>query len=141
VKTAALQSDQSGDALWAYFEDRPAELRLLKLRDALAGDPANPFLTYLLGRRLLQLSEPHLGGRYLSEALGGPLPDSLRREALRLRIQALFLSGDCDGVRQTVGAMPDLGQGPRAEAAEWVDRCAFEESQFQHLLKPLTGFH
>ena len=140
VKLAALQSSagSSGPALTAYFRPGREEVKLLRLREALDGDRENPYLNYLLGRRAAQ-DAPRLAVRYLGQALQKELPDSLRREAIRLRLEALFLAGDCAGVRNDVGQLPDLGAALKARAAEWVARCEFEEKTFKGPLAAEDG--
>jgi hypothetical protein len=137
VKLAAVQSSSgaSGEALAAYFRPGRDDLKLLRLREALEGDRENPYLAYLLGRRSVQ-EAPKLAARYLGQALQKELPDSIRREAVRLRLEALYLSGDCAGVRNDVGQLPDLGAALKARAAEWVERCEFEEKAFKGPLVP-----
>ncbi|HEY8212106.1 MAG TPA: hypothetical protein VIG99_31710 [Myxococcaceae bacterium] len=131
VKLAAAQaSNESGAALWAYFKPGREEVKLLRLREALERDPENPYLSYLLGRRAAQ-DAPKLAARYLEKALQKELPDSIRREAIRLRLESLYRSGDCAGVRNDAGQLPDLGAALKARAAEWVERCDFEEKAFK----------
>jgi hypothetical protein len=131
VKLAAVQSaNASGAALLSYFKPGREEVKLLRLREALERDPENQFLSYLLGRRAAQ-DAPKLAARYLEKALQKELPDSIRREVVRLRLETLFLSGDCAGVRNDAGQLPDLGAALKARAAEWVERCEFEEKTFK----------
>jgi tetratricopeptide (TPR) repeat protein len=131
VKLAALQSPTSGKAIFDYLRPgRDEAARLLRLREALDREPDNASLAYLLGRRV-QAESPRMAARYLSQALARELPDSLRREALRLKVEALYLAGDCDGVRHEAGQLPDLGAALKARVTEWVERCEFEERTFQ----------
>jgi hypothetical protein len=140
VKLAALQSPASGRAIFDYFRPgRDEGARLLRLREALDREPDNASLSYLLGRRV-QAEAPRLAARYLGQALARELPDSLRREALRLKVEALYLAGDCDGVRHEAGQLPDLGAALKARVTEWVERCDFEQRVFQGPLSPEEGF-
>jgi len=127
---AAQTGNASGQALLAYFRPGREEVKLLRLREALERDPENQYVSYLLGRRSAQ-DAPRLAARYLEKALQKELPDSIKREAIRLRLEALFLSGDCAGVRNDAGQLPDLGAALKARAAEWVERCEFEEKTFK----------
>ena len=130
IKLAALQSTTSGPAILAYFRPGREDVKLLRLREAMEKDPESPYLGYLLGRRA-QEAAPALAARYLEQALQKELPDSVRREALRLRLEALYLAGDCAGVRDEAGRLPDLGEALRSRAKEWVERCEFEERTFK----------
>jgi hypothetical protein len=136
VKLAALASPGSGAALWAYFQPGAEDVKLLVLREALTDDPKNPVLAYLLGRRLEQGRAPKLAVRYLAAALEGPLDGSVRKEALRLFIEAQYLAGDCEGVRTSAGQLPSLGAAFKAASDSWVARCDFEDQAFGGPLKP-----
>ncbi|QRO00513.1 hypothetical protein JRI60_16485 [Archangium violaceum] len=140
VKLAALESDVRAGPIQAYFRERSEELRLLRLANGLEAAPKDPYLHYLLGRRLLQVDAPALALTHLSRALEGELPEAIRREALRLRVQAAYLAGDCGAVRHEVGALPDFGPGFRAVAQEWAERCDFEDGHFGGPLVPRESF-
>ena len=77
---------------------------------------------------------------HLARALEAPTPEAIRRETLRLRLQAAYLAGDCGTVRHEVGALPDLGPAFRATAAEWAERCDFEDAHFGGPLVPRGPF-
>jgi hypothetical protein len=140
VKLAALDRPEIGPALWAYFRPGHEDVKLLLLRDALAQATNDPILLYLLGRRLEQGGAPALGASYLKRALAGELPASIRRETLRLGIEADYLSGDCNAVRDEAGHLPDLGAPLKAQALEWVQRCDFEARTFKGPLVPADAF-
>jgi Flp pilus assembly protein TadD len=140
VKLAALDSEARAGPIQAYFRERSEELRLLRLAKGLEAAPKDPYLHYLLGRRLLQVDAPALALTHLSRALEGELPDAIRREALRLRVQAAYLAGDCGAVRHEVGALPDFGPGFRTVAQEWAERCDFEDTHFGGPLVPREAF-
>ncbi|HME90356.1 MAG TPA: hypothetical protein VKE49_02960, partial [Myxococcaceae bacterium] len=53
-----------------------------------------------------------------------------RREAIRLKVEALYLSGDCAGVRNEVGHLPDYGQSFKTSMLEWRARCDFEDRTY-----------
>lgn len=140
VKLAALQSPSSGKAIFAYLKPgRDEAARILRLREALDRDPDNASLAYLLGRRV-QAESPRLAVRYLDKALARELPDSLRREALRLKVEAQYLAGDCASVRHEAGQLPDLGAALKARVADWVERCDFEDRAFKGPLLWEEGF-
>jgi hypothetical protein len=139
VKIAALESrsPETGKALWSYFKTGGDDVKLLVLREALKGNETDAYLNYLLGRRLAQSSAPALALPYLAATLGpGTLPESIRKEALRLQLEALFLSGDCAGVIDAVGKLPSFSTAFTARAKEWQTRCEFEQSSFGSALVP-----
>lgn len=138
VKLAALDAPGArGAALWSYFKPGGDDVKLLVLRAALRDDQPDVFLQYLLGRRLAQGSAPALALPYLAAALApGTLPDSIRKETLRLQLEALYLSGDCAGVQDAVGRLPSFSTAFAATAKEWAARCAFETAAFGGALVP-----
>ncbi|PTL80409.1 hypothetical protein [Vitiosangium sp. GDMCC 1.1324] len=140
VKLAALDSEARAAPIQAYFRESHEELRLLRLANALQTMPKDPYLHYLLGRRLLQVDAPAEALHHFTQALEGELPEAIRREALRLRVQAAYLAGDCGAVRHEVGALPDYGPGFRAVATEWAERCDFEDTHFGGPLVPRDAF-
>lgn len=140
VKLAALESKAIGPAIWSYFRAGRDEVKLLVLREALQAEPRNPFVSYLLGRRLVQGQEPTLALRYLEEALSGSLPDSIRREALRLKLEAEYLAGDCAAVRTTAGRLPGYGASFKSIAQRWLDRCELDQRSFNGPLVPAGPF-
>ena len=141
VKLAGLEEPARAPALQSYFREEHEELRLLRLETALEALPQDPYLHYLLGRRLLQVDAPIEALPHLTQALQhGPLPDALRREAVRLEVQAAWLAGDCGTVHHEVGALPDYGPALRASLSEWAERCDFEQAHFQGPLVPREAF-
>ncbi len=140
VKRAALDSEAREGPIHAYFRETHEELRLLLLARGLEQAPKDPWLHYLLGRRLYQVEAPALALPHLAQALEGELPEALRREALRLRVESAYLAGDCGTVRHELGALPDFGPGFRASATEWLARCDFEEGVFRGPLVPRDAF-
>jgi tetratricopeptide (TPR) repeat protein len=140
VKLAALESEARAAPIQAYFQETQEELRLLRLATALESTPKDPYLHYLLGRRLLQVDAPTEALPHLSKALEGELPEAIRREAFRIRVQAAYLAGDCGTVRHEVGALPDFGPAFRAVTSEWAERCDFEDRHFGGPLVPRDAF-
>jgi len=129
IKLAVLRS-KAARAVWAYLGEQPEEVKLLGLKEAMEQGNAQPYLSYLLGRRLTQLGLGSMALGYLAQTLAAPVPESIRREAIRLKIEALYLSGDCAGVRTEVGHLPDLGQPFKASMLEWQARCEFEDRTY-----------
>lgn len=131
VKLAALDaSPQMSQAIMAYFRPGQDEVKLLVLREALAQSPAVPEAAYLIGRKLSQGDQPGLARRYLDQALSGSLDPSLKKEALLLKLDALFRSGDCPALVALKPTTTGFGSVFDAVAQEWVDRCDFETRAF-----------
>jgi len=140
VKLAALAapSPDVGRAIWQYFGPGGDDVKLLVLREALAKSPGHAEAAYLIGRKLSAGgAQPMLAVRYLSQALAGTeLAPSIRREALRLKLESRFLSGDCAGLREEAKTLPDYGTVFKRRTDEWLERCAFEEKTFGGPLVP-----
>lgn len=136
VKLHALEAPKVADALWAYFGEGHDELKLLVLQRALGETGGDPYLQYLLGRRTAQAGAPALARPYLDAALAGQLPESIRREALRLAIEAEFGAGKCAAVRARVESAKEEPEAFRARAQDWVARCDFEAKTFEGPLEP-----
>lgn len=140
VKLAALESPVRQEPVQAYFRPIREELRVILLARALEQAPQDPYLHYLLGRRLHGSGAPALAQEQLTLALQGELPEAIRREALRLLIEEAYLAGDCGAVRHEVGALPDYGEAFKLQASEWVARCEFEETTYSGPLVPRQAF-
>jgi tetratricopeptide (TPR) repeat protein len=143
IRLAALESPSLLRAVEFFFRSQQEELRLLRLARALEAAPKEPYLHYLLGRRVQQVGDPSLAVEYLQRglALGGPgMPEAIRRETLRMLVEASYLAGDCGAVRHEVGALPDFGPAFKATALEWEARCDFEDGAFQGPLVPRQAF-
>lgn len=141
VRLAALESPERATPIAAYFREEREELRLLHLARGLQAAPEDPYLHYLMGRRLEQVGAPGLALSYLARAAAGGLPGPLHREALRLRIQAAYLAGDCAAVRQGVEQLSEqVDAALRATAREWLQRCDFEQQSFKGPLVPGAAF-
>ena len=138
VKLAALQSPDVGRAIWQYFGPGGDDVKLLVLREAIAKAPGQAEAAYLVGRKLSSHGDqPFLAVKYLSQALDGKnLAPSIRREALRLKLESRFLSGDCAGLREEAKALPDYGTVFKRRTDEWLERCAFEEKMFGKAMVP-----
>ncbi len=137
VKLAAIQTGGDvGTAIWSWFGAGSNDVKLLVLREALAKSPGQAEASYLIGRKLALGNQPVLAVKYLSQALNGKLPPAIVKEALRLKLEARFMSGDCAGLREEAKTLPDYGTVFRRRADEWLDRCAFEEKTFGGALVP-----
>jgi tetratricopeptide (TPR) repeat protein len=139
VWRAAEGTGEVGSALMAYLA-RPDELRTLGLERVLQKTPEQPLVHYLLARRLLELGAPAAASVHLRIALGLGLPPPVDREAWRLRVSADYMAGDCGGVADDAGQLPDFGPGLRAEVTEWQKRCAFDVRTFNGPLVPANPF-
>ncbi len=141
VKRSALGTDDASKAIWGYVAgDAPEPLKLLLLREAVDFTKSQPVLHYLIGRRLRQEGASKLAVQWLNRALVGELPASVRKEALRLLVESLYLAGDCQGVRNQVGQLPGYGAAFKAGAEEWVARCDFEDKAYKGALVPKETF-
>jgi tetratricopeptide (TPR) repeat protein len=140
VKLSASDGSAVSAAVWGYFQPGQDELKLLRLREAVGVAPDDVALNYLLGRRLEQAHAPNLAVAYLTRALMKDLPDSLRRESLRLKVQAEYESGDCNAVTQTLGELPGYGTAFKEWMLEWKARCEFELKKYPKLLSPEEPF-
>ena len=140
VKQQGLIEPELRPIIASYFDDPREELRLWHLERGLERHPQSAILHYLLGRRLTQVQAAPEAVPHLERALLLGLPDPLRNEALRVQLEAHYLAGDCDGVRQIAGEMPDLGRAFRSEVDDWVARCAFEEGAYAGPLVPRNAF-
>jgi tetratricopeptide (TPR) repeat protein len=142
VKLSALGSPARLETLERFFRDPREDMRLVRLAWALETTPKDPILHYLLGRRLHQVGEPTLAVEHLRRTLEAtpPLSEALRRETLRLLVEASYLAGDCGAVRHEVGALPDFGPAFKEAATEWVNRCAFEDEALGGPLVPRRAF-
>jgi len=140
IKRAALAAPKSGGPIWAYFAEEQEEMKLLRLREALDLDAGDRYARYLLGRKSTQLGAPSLGLRYLAQSLERELPESIRREAMRVKVEAEYLAGDCAGVKNDLGHLPDFGESYKAGIQEWLERCDFEERTFKGPLVSGEGF-
>ncbi|MDC0714907.1 hypothetical protein POL68_41040 [Stigmatella sp. ncwal1] len=142
VKLSALESPSRLETIERFFRDPREDMRLLRLSWALETAPKDPILHYLLGRRLHQVGEPSLAVEHLHRTLEAvpPLSEALRRETLRLLVEASYLAGDCGAVRHEVGVLPDFGPAFKMAATEWVARCDFEEGALGGPLVPRRAF-
>jgi predicted negative regulator of RcsB-dependent stress response len=140
VKLAALGKEVKGPAIQAYFAEGSEDVKLYLLKEALDQGGEDAELHYLLGRRLTQGSAPSLARRHLEAALREGLPELIAQEALRLRIEAAYLSGDCALVSAHVQHLPDLGAAFALTAQEWAERCDFEERVWNGALVPEGPF-
>lgn len=143
IKLASLDSPSRLNTVERFFRSKREELRLLYLSRALEAAPRDPYVNYLLGRRLQQVGDPTLAMEFISRALtstGEELPEAIRREALKMMVESSYLAGDCGAVRHELGALPDFGPAFRKAADEWGERCDFEDAAFHGPLVPRQPF-
>jgi hypothetical protein len=143
VKLAGLaaQPPEVGRAIWQYFGPGSDDVKLLVLREALTKTPAQSEVAYLIGRKVASHGDqPMLAVKYLSQALTGTsLAPSIRREALRLKLESRFLSGDCAGLKEEAATLADYGTVFKRRTDEWLERCAFEQKTFNGPLIPVDA--
>lgn len=112
-------------ALIRYFgsDSHAAQVHWLDLARAEA--PGEPYVAYLLGRRLHEREAFAEALPVLEVARAdATLPGSLRRETLRLMIEAAFGAGDCARVKALADEAAQLSGPFGARAADWIERCA-----------------
>lgn len=140
VKLAAVGMPVREQPIHAYFQQGQEDVKLFVLREALEQAPDDPYLHYLIGRRLTQGSAPALAIKHLDRAAKGELPEIIHRETLRLRLQARYLAGDCAGVQEDVQTLPDYGVAFALSSREWAERCDFEARVYKGPLVPEGPF-
>jgi hypothetical protein len=123
VKLLALDTPAIEPAVHSWFGDAQDEVKVVRLKEALERAPADPTVSYLLGRKLFLAQGYTEAAPYLEAALAGSLPESIRREAWRLKVEGAFLGGDCAQVREAAAAAPPFSEVFTAQAKEWVARC------------------
>ncbi len=111
-------------ALVKYFSNDPDAAQLHWLERAHAEAPSEPYVAYLLGRRLVQ-KEAHAEALELLDVARADetVPPSIRNEATRLLLEASFGAGDCEKVK-ALAALPGLTVNLGAKARDWAARCA-----------------
>lgn len=126
VRLAALAlPPKARDAVNAYFAGGDDAVHLYRLREALEVAPGDPFVAYLLGRRLMQSGEWEESLRWLDVALAAPLPDTLAREATRLAVEAAYGAHQCARV-EALAQDARFGGAFAARARDWLERCRFD---------------
>jgi hypothetical protein len=132
VKLEALDDAIRGPVLRRFFARAGDLPELLGLKDLAVEQRGDAVSRYLLGRTLLSRGAPGSALPYLDEAARLGLAErELAREDQRMRVQASYLSGDCD--RATALALElALSSEPsdRAFAQDWRERCAFEQRAY-----------
>ncbi len=111
------------EALGRYFTGTPEPVVIFLLREALASSPQEPFVAYLLGRKLSLGGGPSEALPLLELARRGAVPASLQREALRLSIEAAFSAGRCEQVKALADEARGVSGPFGARAHDWVERC------------------
>ncbi|MDP1920343.1 MAG: hypothetical protein Q8L14_29125 [Myxococcales bacterium] len=111
-------------ALTRYFSTDADVAQVHFLEVARAAQPSEPFVAYLLGRKLHQKEAfaPALEVLEVTRADPG-VPASIRRETLRLMLEAAYGSGDCARVTQLADDAKAISGPFGAKARDWVERC------------------
>ncbi|MCC6332480.1 MAG: hypothetical protein IT380_00670 [Myxococcales bacterium] len=129
VRLATLELPPKGRAAAAaYFADGDDATRLYLLREGLLETPDQPYLAYLLGRRLTQAGESSEGLRWLEVALAAPLPEPLAEETTRLALEAAYGAHQCARV-EALAHDSHFGSAFAARALDWLERCRFDRDQ------------
>ncbi|MFT3841970.1 MAG: hypothetical protein QM723_33570 [Myxococcaceae bacterium] len=128
---------EEGAAVWAYFSHASDEAKGVALTDS----GKDPYVGYLLGRRMAQTGAPRLCVEWMNRALENapaeqPLPESIVRELWRLKVENEYLLGDCAAVQSDVSAMPAGSNAYQQALREWGERCEFEDATFNGPLVP-----
>jgi hypothetical protein len=136
VKLHGLTPD--GAPVWTYFSRASDEAKAVALTDS----ARDPFVDYLIGRRMAQTGAPKLCVEWMSRALENAtlpeqqLPESIVRELWRLKVENEYLMGDCGAVQTDVAATPSGSNAYQAALREWGERCEFEDATFNGPLVP-----
>ena len=111
-------------ALTRYFSSDPDVAQVHFLEVARAEKPSEPFIAYLLGRKLHQKEAfaPTLEVLEVTHA-DATIPESIRRETVRLMLEAAYGSGNCARVRQLADDAKAISGPFGAKAHDWVERC------------------
>lgn len=108
----------------AFSRNTDAQLHWLEVAHAEA--PQEPFVAYLLGRKLhgREVFDGALPVLEVARA-DATVPPSIRRETLRLMLEAAARLGDCDRV-DALAQEASASSGPfGARARDWAARCRF----------------
>ncbi len=125
VRLRSLDSDGAvRHALTRYFSTDADVTQVHFLEVARAEKPGDPFVAYLLGRKLHQKEAfaPALAVLEVTHA-DSTVPESIRRETLRLMLEAAYGSGNCARVRQLADDAKAISGPFGAKAYDWVERC------------------
>jgi hypothetical protein len=126
VKLYALSANETvRSAVVRSFSADSEAVAVYALTSAALQNPQDPYLSYLLGRKLFAREASADALEQLTVAIKGPLPESIRNEAFRLAIEAAFGAGDCRAVALLKEQATDLSRSLAARAADWVERCTF----------------
>jgi tetratricopeptide (TPR) repeat protein len=129
---------EAAAVLRSYFRFPGREDALVRLESLRRDTPDLAFPSYLLGRRLSDADLPGLARRYLeSQEPPAALPE-VAREWRRLRVRTAALTLDCPAAEASAAQLVQASGGPgqsrgladQGWAADWVERCRFEQGRF-----------
>lgn len=111
-------------ALTRYFSTDADVAQVHFLEVARAAQPTEPIVAYLLGRKLHQ-KEAFASALEVLEVThaDASVPASIRRETLRLMLEATYGAGDCARVTQLADDAKAISGPFGAKARDWVERC------------------
>lgn len=111
-------------ALIRYFSTDADVAQVHFLEVARAAQPTEPIVAYLLGRKLHQ-KEAFAAALEAFEVThaDASVPESIRRETVRLMLEAAYSSGNCARVTQLADDAKSISGPFGAKARDWVDRC------------------
>jgi hypothetical protein len=111
-------------ALTRFFSNDPDVAQVHFLEVARVAQPSEPFVSYLLGRKLHQKESFAPALEVLEVTHADPsVPESIRRETIRLMLEASYGSGNCQRVTQLAEDAKAISGQFGAKAQDWVDRC------------------
>lgn len=125
VRLRSLQ--QSGAvkaAMVRYFSTDSDAVQVHWLELARAEQPQDAWVAYLLGRRLHQREAFAEALKVLEVTLADvTMPESIRRETIRLMLESAYGTGACDQVTQLAETAKSISGPFGARARDWVERC------------------
>lgn len=112
-------------ALNGYFTFDADTEQVHWLERAHAEQPLEPFVAYLLARKLYLEDVFGEALPVLEAARADPtLPQSLRRETLKMMVESSYGVGDCERVKALAAEAKTVSGPFGAWADDWVERCA-----------------
>ena len=111
-------------AMVRYFSTDSDAVQVHWLELARAEQPQDAWVAYLLGRRLHQREAFAEALKVLEVTLADvTMPESIRRETIRLMLESAYGAGACEQVTQLAETAKSISGPFGARARDWVDRC------------------